>query len=142
VSHLSDLADQLLNAHLIPGSVWYALETFGDESKALKFLVIVKEVDSKIFYLRPTSNGSYFKKNSHCSYLEFPAGTYNFFNVETFISCDQLASRPKSDFVQLAKKNQINYKGQLSLEHCEEIMSKLKTSRVLARREKSYLFGE
>jgi hypothetical protein len=49
VSILSDLADQLLNAHLIPGSVWYALETFSDESKALKFLVIVKEVILRSF---------------------------------------------------------------------------------------------
>jgi hypothetical protein len=139
---VADHKTDLFKTFFIAGSVWTAVETFSDNSSALKFLVILAEIDSAVFYLRTTSKGRYFKLAKHCSFVEIPQNTCTIFSVETFISCDQLHSKSREDFAQLHSKGKINYKGLMPAEIFQEIKSKLEASKVLSRREKQYLFGK
>ncbi len=139
---MADPRSALFRKCFVPGSVWTTVETFSDESSAWKFLVIVKEVGPAVYYLRPTSKARYFRIARHCSFVEIPQGTCDIFTVDTFISCDQLHSKTRAEFEQLSLKGKINYKGKISPETLSEIESKLRTSKVLSRREKQYILGE
>jgi predicted ATP-grasp superfamily ATP-dependent carboligase len=99
------------------------------------------QIRSDIFYLRTTSKGGHFQRNPYSSYIAIPMETYDFFDVETFISCDQLSSRPRSDFEELANKGRISYKGRLSPEHSAMLNEKLKASKTLSAAEKAYVLG-
>jgi hypothetical protein len=139
---VADHRSALFRKFLVSGSVWSTVETFSDERAAWKFLVIIREAHEAVYYLRPTSKSRYFQIARHCSFIEIPEGACEIFSVDTFISCDQLHSKSRSEFERLFVKKRIDYKGQLSSEILKEIELKLKGSKVLSDREKQFLFGK
>lgn len=139
---MATLRGNLFEKFFLPGSVWGTRETFENGTSAYKYLVIIRDLGSGVFYLRATSQSRYFKVARHCAFVKIPKGTYGFFSLETYINCDQLFSRKRTDFSELHERIRIDYTGQLDAEFLAAIEEKIKASRVLSRSEKDYLFGK